>query len=63
MNFEPNKDFVYYEAMNDLIYKIDYYLKHDDERYKKLNNGYAKVKKACYEIKINAYIRYHSYSS
>lgn len=42
--FEPDKDFVYYEDMNDLISKIDYYLLHDDERREIAHNGYKKVK-------------------
>jgi spore maturation protein CgeB len=42
--FEPNKDFVYYEDIDDLINKIDYYLSHDEERCEIAHNGYQKVK-------------------
>lgn len=42
--FEPNKDFVFYEDINDLIDKIDYYLFNEEERCEIANNGYQKVK-------------------
>ena len=28
----PGEDFVYYESKEDLLSKIDYYLKHEDKR-------------------------------
>ncbi len=42
--FEPGKDFVYYESRSDLMDKIDYYLKHEDERRAIAESGHAKVK-------------------
>lgn len=42
--FEPGEDFVYYESEADLLYKIDYYLIHDDERKRIAENGHDKVK-------------------
>lgn len=42
--FEPNQDFVFYEGMEDLIYKIKYYLCHEDERLEIAHRGYEKVK-------------------
>lgn len=43
-DFEPDKDFVFYEDYDDLLAKIDYYLKHDAERTAIAQNGYNKVK-------------------
>lgn len=42
--FEPDRDFVYYTDYNDLIAKIDYYLRHDEEREKIAENGCRKVR-------------------
>jgi len=42
--FEPNKDFVYYTDYEDLLEKVDYYLKHDEKRERIARNGYEKVK-------------------
>jgi spore maturation protein CgeB len=42
--FEPDKDFVYYEDEDDLLNKIDYYLKHDNERKEIAFRGYSKIK-------------------
>ena len=42
--FEPDKDFVCYYGKDDLLEKIDYYLKHDDEREQIARNGFSKVK-------------------
>lgn len=43
--FELGKDLVAYESMEDLRYKCDYYLKHDDERMEIAAHGYETVKK------------------
>ena len=39
-----DRDFVYYESIDDLIRKCDYYIKHEDERKAIALNGYNKVK-------------------
>jgi len=49
--FENGKDLVYFESINDMSKKVDYYLIHEDERIQIAKNGYEKVKK------------YHSYES
>ncbi len=40
---EPDHDFVYFESLDDLLQKADYYLSHDDEREQITRNGYEKV--------------------
>ncbi len=42
-HFIPDEDFVYYEDRRDLINKIDYYLKHDDERAAIARNAHDRV--------------------
>lgn len=42
---EPDKDIVLFDSEEDLIDKIDFYLKHDELRTKTASNGYEKVKK------------------
>lgn len=42
--FEAGVDYVYYTDNEDLIYKIDYYLSHPEEREAIARNGYQKVK-------------------
>lgn len=44
--FEPDVDFVYYLDNEDLLYKVGYYLSHEEERRKIAQNGYEKVKAA-----------------
>lgn len=44
--FEPGKDFVYYEDMDDLREKVSYYLNHEEERKKIAENA---MEKACRE--------------
>lgn len=39
----PGEDFVYYESKNDLLSKIEYYLKHDDERAAIAQNGFERT--------------------
>ena len=41
--FEPNVDFVYYENYEDLVAKVEYYLKHEKERREIAQNGYQRV--------------------
>lgn len=49
--FVPGEDFVYFENKEDLVSKVNYYLKHEDERKIIAENGYKKVKE------------YHSFQS
>lgn len=42
--FVSNEDLVIYDSLEDLIDKVSYYLKHEDERKKIAENGYQKVK-------------------
>ncbi len=44
--FEPGEDYVYYEGIQDLLNKTEYYLTHEEERKKIAENGYRKVKEA-----------------
>ena len=41
--FIPGKDFIYYDSINDLSEKSEYYLNHDEERIKIAENGYNKI--------------------
>lgn len=43
--FEPGVDFVYYDSLDDLLYKIDYYLSHEEERAQIARNGQEKIRK------------------
>ena len=43
--FEPDVDFVYYDSMEDLMGKVDYYLSHERERQEIAENGYEKVRR------------------
>jgi spore maturation protein CgeB len=52
--FELDKDLVCYESEEDLIQKVDYYLKHEEERKQIALNGYQKVKNNhTYEFTLN----------
>lgn len=42
--FVPGEDFVYYESQEDMMYKLGYYLEHEEERTIIAKNGYEKVK-------------------
>ncbi|MBQ6888599.1 MAG: glycosyltransferase [Lachnospiraceae bacterium] len=44
--FQPDVDYVYYADNEDLLYKADYYLEHEEERFTIAMNGYQKVKEA-----------------
>ena len=39
----PGEDFVYYESKEDLLSKIDYFLKHEDERLAIAKNGFERT--------------------
>lgn len=39
----PGEDFVYYESKDDMLFKIDYYLKHEDERAAIAKNGFERT--------------------
>ena len=39
----PGEDFVYYESKNDMLDKIAYYLKHEDERIEIAKNGFERT--------------------
>lgn len=41
--YVPGEDFVYYESKEDLLSKIDYYLKHEDERIAIARNGFERT--------------------
>ncbi len=41
--FVPDEDYVFYDGRADLLAKVDYYLNHDDERQRIIDNGYHKV--------------------
>ena len=41
--FVPGEDFVYYESKKDLLQKLEYYLRHEDERKAIAKNGHDKV--------------------
>lgn len=43
--FEPGVDLVIYEDIKDLVLKVSYYLKHEEERKRIAQSGYKKVKK------------------
>lgn len=43
--FEENKEAVFYESIDELLLKIEYYLKHDEERKKIKNEGYKRALK------------------
>lgn len=42
-DFIPGEDFAYYESKEDLLYKIDYYLNHEEERMAVAKNGHDKI--------------------
>lgn len=46
LHFEPDKDFVYYETLEDAIEKSAYYLSHDSEREQIAHQGLEKIKAA-----------------
>lgn len=43
MHFREGQDYVCYDSMEDMMQKIDYYLKHEDERQEIARNGHAAV--------------------
>ena len=42
-DFVPGEDFDYYESRDDLLYKLEYYLNHEEERAAIAKNGHDKV--------------------
>lgn len=57
--FVPDEDFVFYEDQEDLERKVDYYLKHDEEREQIARNGYEKVKKFhSYDLRVEEMMSY-----
>ena len=42
--YVPGEDFIYYESKQDMLDKIDYYLKHDGERIAIAKNGFERTK-------------------
>lgn len=62
--FEIGKDLEVYESMDDLINKIDYYLKHDEKRIEIAINGYEKTARFhTYEMRLAQMIRILSQDS
>ncbi len=43
--FVPGEDLVYYENLDDLVGKADYFLHHEAERREIAENGFARVQK------------------
>jgi len=43
-HFTPDEDFVYYNDLDDLTHKIQYYLEHDEERRRIAQNGQNKIR-------------------
>lgn len=44
--FQADTDYVYFTDIEDLLYKADYYLEHEEERQEIARNGYQKIKEA-----------------
>ena len=42
-HFVPDEDFVYYDSINDMMNKIEYYLKNESERKEIAENGFRKI--------------------
>lgn len=52
-NFENGKDLVIFEGKEDLLWKTDYYLEHEEERKQIAEHGYQKIKKYhTYDIRL-----------
>lgn len=47
--FVPDKEIVLFKDIPELLYKVDYYLSHEEERLRIAMNGYKKVRE-CYDI-------------
>ncbi|MDE5872728.1 MAG: glycosyltransferase [Lachnospiraceae bacterium] len=57
-HFIPDEDIVLYDNIPDLLDKIDYYLKHDDERRQIAKNGHDKVKEFhSYDVRLQEMFR------
>lgn len=56
--FEAGVDYVYYTDNEDLLYKVAYYLEHEEERKQIARNGYEKVRAAhTYEHRIQTILK------
>lgn len=56
-HFVPDEDYVYYEDRKDLIRKIDYYLKHEDERKAIAYNAHKKISEEhTFEVRVGQII-------
>lgn len=56
--FTPGMELVYYENLDDLVYKTDYFLHHDKERQEIAENGFEAVQKYhTYPIRLEQMIR------
>lgn len=59
--FEPGKELVLFESQADLLEKIAYYLKHEEERQEIARNGYEKVKRSfTYTTQISTMLKTYS---
>jgi len=57
--FVPDEDYVYYDSQESLMDKIEYYLKHEDERIPIANNGFEKIKaKHTYKHRVDEMLSY-----
>lgn len=57
--FIPGEDFVYFESEADMLNKIDYYLKNEEERSQIARNGLAKIEKEhTYEHRVAEILSY-----
>ncbi len=56
--FEPDKDFVFYDSINDLMGKIEYYLKNSEKRLEIAQNAHDKIKKEhTFDIRVDQILR------
>ncbi len=56
-HFSPDEDYVFYESRSDLLRKIEYYLKHEDERIEIAKNAHDKVAAAhTFDVRIKEII-------
>ncbi len=56
--FTPGMELVYYENLDDLVYKTDYFLHHDKERQEIAENGFEAIQKYhTYPIRLEQMIR------
>lgn len=59
--FTPGEDYAYYESINDLTEKIEYYLAHEEERKTIARNGFEKIAAGhTYKHRIEEMLSYYS---